>query len=61
MDNSNNNNDPTQNGANQEVLKIEVFHGRNSFLKNQISGNHFLFQVLIDMSLFYVVQIIYVL
>jgi hypothetical protein len=33
MDNSNNNNDPTQNGANQEVLKIEVFHGKNSFLK----------------------------
>jgi hypothetical protein len=27
IDNSNTN-DPTQNGSNQEVLKIEVFHGR---------------------------------
>lgn len=32
MDNSNNINDPTQNGNNQEVLKIEVFHGKNFFI-----------------------------
>jgi hypothetical protein len=32
MDNANNNNnDPTQNGSNQEVLKIEVFHGINFY------------------------------
>jgi hypothetical protein len=37
MDNTNGNtNDPTPNGNNQDVLKIEVFHGINfnfSFLK----------------------------
>ena len=29
MENANNNNDSRQNDGNQEVLKIEVFHGRN--------------------------------
>ena len=30
LDNSNNN-DSMQNGGNQEVLKIEVFHGKQKF------------------------------
>jgi hypothetical protein len=29
MDNGNSGNDTMQNGANQDILKLEVFHGKN--------------------------------
>jgi len=57
--------DSTQNGNNQDVLKIEVFHGKltkRQKLKSTITFSFLFFaKVPIDMYLFYVVQIIYVL
>ncbi|CAF3838511.1 unnamed protein product [Rotaria sordida] len=40
MDNTINTNDPTQNGSNQEVLKIEVFHGSDRHVLILRSANN---------------------
>ena len=69
MDYSNNNNDSMQNGNNQDVLKIEVFHGKKRFFQKfcfaEKKGEfQFLFlslKVPIDMYLFFAVQTIFVL
>jgi hypothetical protein len=63
MDNSNSGSDTMQNGGNQEVLKLEIFHGKISFFfkkKGQICL-FFFSQAQIGMCSFYAVQIIYVL